>query len=158
MYNGYRVFSGVKSYRCVTLSPHPLLVPWSWKGRALPPFPLWAVRPVQSLNACTRVHFTFYLLPTLYTVFKIISFRTLFNVIFLVFPYFCCKFVKLFSRFFKVNFVLWVTERIDVCYFFVTWILAINFPLFLIKNSIVTISIFGSLAGDAANLEAASSS
>jgi hypothetical protein len=39
--------------------PHPLLVPWSRKGRAIPLLPLWAVRPVQSLNACTRVHFTY---------------------------------------------------------------------------------------------------
>ena len=39
--------------------PHPLLVPWSRKGRAIPLLPLWAVRPVQSLSACTRVHFTF---------------------------------------------------------------------------------------------------
>ena len=35
------------------------LVPWSRKGSAIPPLPLWAVRPVQSLSACTRVHFTF---------------------------------------------------------------------------------------------------
>ena len=27
-------------------------------SRALPLLPLWAVRPVQSLSACTRVHFT----------------------------------------------------------------------------------------------------
>jgi len=52
-------FPGVKSGRSVTLTPHPLLVPWSWKSRAMPLLPLWAVRPVQSLSACTRVHFTF---------------------------------------------------------------------------------------------------
>jgi hypothetical protein len=51
--------SGVKSGRGVTLTPHSLLAPWSWKGRAIPLLPLWAVRPVQSLSACTRVHFTF---------------------------------------------------------------------------------------------------
>ena len=28
LYNGYRVFPGVKSGRGVTLTPHPLLVPW----------------------------------------------------------------------------------------------------------------------------------
>ena len=28
-------------------------------SRAIPVLPLWAVRPVQSLSACTRVHFTF---------------------------------------------------------------------------------------------------
>jgi hypothetical protein len=31
-------------------------------SRAIPLLPLWALRPVQSLNTCTRVHFT-YLLP-----------------------------------------------------------------------------------------------
>ena len=36
-----------------------LLVPWSRKSRAITLFPLWPVRPVQSLSACTRVHFTF---------------------------------------------------------------------------------------------------
>ena len=29
------------------------------KGKAIPLLPLWAVRPVQSLSACTRLHFTF---------------------------------------------------------------------------------------------------
>ena len=53
-------FRGVKSGRGVTLTPHPLLVPWSWKGRAIPLLPLWAVRPVQSLSACTGVTFTFF--------------------------------------------------------------------------------------------------
>ena len=54
-------FPGVKSGRGVTLTPHPLLVSWSRKSRAITLFPLWAVRPVQSLSACTRVHFTFLL-------------------------------------------------------------------------------------------------
>ena len=52
-------FPGVKSGRGVTLTPHPLLVPWSRKSRDIPLLSLWAVRPVQSLSACTRVHFTF---------------------------------------------------------------------------------------------------
>jgi len=52
-------FLAVKSGRGVTLTPHPLLVPWSRKFRAIPLLPLWAVRPVQSLSACTRVHFSF---------------------------------------------------------------------------------------------------
>jgi len=56
MGTGY--FPGVKSGRDVTPTPHPLLVPWSRKSRAIPPLPLWAVRPVQSLSACTSVHFT----------------------------------------------------------------------------------------------------
>ena len=29
------------------------------KSTAIPLLPLWAVRPVQSLSACTSVHFTF---------------------------------------------------------------------------------------------------
>jgi len=53
-------FPGVKSGRGMTLTPHPLLVSWSGKGRAIPLLPLRAVRLVQSLSACTRVHFTFY--------------------------------------------------------------------------------------------------
>ena len=39
-------------------------------SRAIPLLPLWDVRPVQSLSACTRVHFTFTFtltLPYLYT-------------------------------------------------------------------------------------------
>jgi len=48
-------FLAVKSGQGVTLTPHPLLVPWSWKGRAIPLLSLRAVRPVQSLSACTRV-------------------------------------------------------------------------------------------------------
>jgi hypothetical protein len=52
-------FPGLKSGRGVTLTPHPLLVPWSRKGRAIPLLPLLTVRPVQSLSACTRVTFTF---------------------------------------------------------------------------------------------------
>ena len=56
MGTGY--FPGVKSGRGVTLTPHLLLVPRSRKSRAIPLLPLWAVRPVQSLSACTRVIFT----------------------------------------------------------------------------------------------------
>jgi hypothetical protein len=56
---GTGFFPGVKSGRGVTLTPHPLLVPWSWKSRAISLLPLWAVRPVQILIACTRVHFAF---------------------------------------------------------------------------------------------------
>ena len=56
-------FPGVKSGRGVTLTPHPLLVPWSRKGRAIPLLLLRAVRPVQSLSACKGVNFTFFYLP-----------------------------------------------------------------------------------------------
>jgi hypothetical protein len=53
---------GVNYGRGLTLTPHPLLVPWSWKSRVIPVLPLWAVQPVQSLSACTRETFTFHLL------------------------------------------------------------------------------------------------
>jgi len=52
-------FPGIKSGRGMTLTPHPLLVQWSRKSRAIPLLPLWAIRPVQSFSACTMVHFTF---------------------------------------------------------------------------------------------------
>jgi len=52
-----------------TYAPHPLLVPWSRKGRAIPLLPLWTVRPVQSLSVCTRVHFTFTFILTLWNMF-----------------------------------------------------------------------------------------
>ena len=52
-------FRGVKMGGGVTLTPHPLLVPWSRKIRAISLLPLWTVRPVQSLSACTTMHFTF---------------------------------------------------------------------------------------------------
>ena len=55
---GTEYFPGVKSGRGVTLTPHPFLVPWSRKSRGIPLLPLLAVRSVQSLSACTRVHFT----------------------------------------------------------------------------------------------------
>jgi hypothetical protein len=58
---GTRSLPGVESSRGMTLTSHPLLVSWSQKGRAIPLLPLRAVWPVQSLSACTRVHFTFYL-------------------------------------------------------------------------------------------------
>ena len=37
LYNEYRFFAGVKYGRGVALTPHPLLVPRSWKSRAIPP-------------------------------------------------------------------------------------------------------------------------
>jgi len=43
-------FPGVKSGRGVTLTPHPLLVSWSRKSKAIPLLLLWAVRPVQSVS------------------------------------------------------------------------------------------------------------
>ena len=55
---------GVKSGRGVTLTPHPLLVPWSWKGRVIPLLTLWAVRPIQSLSACTSWPLPFFSIVT----------------------------------------------------------------------------------------------
>jgi len=55
---GTGCFPGVKGGRGVTLTLRPLLLPWSRKSRAVPLLPLWAIRPVQSLSGCTRVHFT----------------------------------------------------------------------------------------------------
>jgi len=46
-------FPGAKSGWGVTLAPHPLLVLWSRKSRAIPLLPLLAVGPVQTLSACT---------------------------------------------------------------------------------------------------------
>jgi len=59
VYNEYRVFSSCKERPgscCWPLTPIPL--PRLRNSRAIPLLPLWAVRPVQSLSACTRVHFT----------------------------------------------------------------------------------------------------
>ena len=36
-------FPGVKSGRGLTVTPHPLLVPWSRRGRAMSLLPVWAV-------------------------------------------------------------------------------------------------------------------
>jgi len=75
-------FLGVKSGQGVTLTPHPLLVSWSRNSRAILLLPLWAVRPVQSLSACTRVHCTFFhhsltltcvLIPSLFPVFVLVK-------------------------------------------------------------------------------------
>jgi len=52
-------FPGGKKRPGRDADPSPLLVPWSRKSRAILLLSLWAVRPVQSLSACTRVHFTF---------------------------------------------------------------------------------------------------
>ena len=49
----------VKGGQGVTTTSHPRLVPWSRKSKVIPLLPVWAIRPVQSLSACTRVHFTF---------------------------------------------------------------------------------------------------
>jgi len=48
-------FPGVKCGRGVLLTTHPLLVPRSWKSRAIPPPTLWATPGLQ------RDHFTFHI-------------------------------------------------------------------------------------------------
>ena len=53
LYNGYRIFPGGKFRPGRDADPSQLLVPWSRKGRTIPLLPLQAVRPVQSLSACT---------------------------------------------------------------------------------------------------------
>jgi len=60
LYKGTGSFSRKKSGRGVTLPPHPLIVHWTRKSRAIRLLPLWAVRPLQRLSAVTSVHFTFY--------------------------------------------------------------------------------------------------
>jgi len=62
---GSSVFPGGKERSGRDADPSPLLVLWSRKSRAIPLLPLWAVGPVQSLSACTTVHFTFTYTSTL---------------------------------------------------------------------------------------------
>ena len=59
LYNGYCFFPGGRKRPGYDADPSPLLVSWPRKSRAIPLLPLWTVRPVQSLSACTTVHFTF---------------------------------------------------------------------------------------------------
>jgi len=54
LHNVYRDFPGGKERPGRDADPSPLLVPWSRKSGAIPLLSLWAVRPVQSLSACTR--------------------------------------------------------------------------------------------------------
>ena len=61
-------FPGVKSGRGVTLTPHPLLVPWSRKSTAIPLLPLRAVRPVQSLSTRTRCTLPYFILHSVYCI------------------------------------------------------------------------------------------
>jgi hypothetical protein len=65
VYNMYRVFPGGKERPGRDADSSPLLVPWSWKSRAIPLLPLRAVRPVQTLSACAMG--ALYLLPYLET-------------------------------------------------------------------------------------------
>ena len=68
--NGYQVFPGSKEQPGRDADPSPPSSAVVKKSRAIPLLPLWAVRPVQSLSAYTRVHFTL-----LYLSFHIFIFR-----------------------------------------------------------------------------------
>ena len=72
---------GVKFGRGVTLTPHPLLVPWSRKNRAIPVLPLWAVRPVQG-----------YILP--FKVIKLCTIRRLSKLTYWISPTIRCFYRK----------------------------------------------------------------
>ena len=54
LYNGYWVFSGGKERPGRDTDTSSLLVPSSRKSRAIPLFPLWAVRSVQNLMPVQR--------------------------------------------------------------------------------------------------------
>ena len=56
LYYGYR---GAKCGRGVLLTTHPLLVPWSWKSRAIPLPTLWAtIGPVTGILYFTKYYCT----------------------------------------------------------------------------------------------------
>jgi len=58
LYNGYRVFPGGKERPGRDANPLPPSSAVGYERVDLCLYsPLWAVRPVQSLSACTRVHF-----------------------------------------------------------------------------------------------------
>jgi len=96
----------------VTLTPYLLLVPWSWKSRAIPLLPLWVVWPVQSLSACTRVHFTFFLLEVT------LWFLSVFNLITYIYIFIYLFWYR--SKLCSLNFTIakpsatWVFELLDV--------------------------------------------
>ena len=52
-FSGNRLFPGSKEWQGSDADLSSLLVPWSRKSRAIPLLPLWTVRPVQGLSACT---------------------------------------------------------------------------------------------------------
>ena len=67
LYNGYRVFPGGKEPPGRDADSSPPSSAVVRKGRVIPLLPLWAVRPVQSLSACTKVTFTLHLPYRIYT-------------------------------------------------------------------------------------------
>ena len=77
LYNGYRVFSGVKSGWGVRLTPRPLLVPWSRKRRAISLLPLlcMAYTEPQYLYK-SALYCTFHLFPIFSSATSIFTRRT----------------------------------------------------------------------------------
>jgi hypothetical protein len=64
LYNGYRVFPGSEERPGRDADPSPSSSAVGHERVELHLyFPLWAVRPVQSLSSCIRVHFTFTAFP-----------------------------------------------------------------------------------------------
>ena len=59
LYSGYRVIPGGKERPGRDADPSPPSSAMVKKEYSLPVLPLWAVRPVLNLSACTMVHFTF---------------------------------------------------------------------------------------------------
>ena len=59
LYNGYRVFPGGKERPGRDADPSPPSSAVVKKEQSYTYTRLWAIRPVQSLSACTSVHFTF---------------------------------------------------------------------------------------------------
>ena len=105
-------FSGVKSGQGLTLTPHPLLVPCSRKSRAIPLLPLWAVCPVQSLSACARLHFTFFMFFFLNTVLEAFSYNMIHFPKKIYICYESRKILCLYHRlcFFKYKGQIWALE------------------------------------------------
>jgi hypothetical protein len=52
---GTRSFTGVKSGRGLTLTPHPLLVHWSWKSGAIPLLPFMSRTTVQIAGQVRKI-------------------------------------------------------------------------------------------------------
>jgi len=67
-------FPGFKCGRGVLLTSHLFLMPWARKSRAIPLLPLWAVRPLQSLSVCTKVHFTVFYMARSSKIFNVFAY------------------------------------------------------------------------------------
>jgi hypothetical protein len=89
-------FPGVKSGQGVTLTPHPLLMPRSWKSRAIPLLPLWACTEPQCLYTLfNKSHAAWYFIRPA----QAVTWCTVAIIIWvvLVSPYLCSRGVSLSS-------------------------------------------------------------